>query len=98
MSVTNTSASLSTYRKRQLANYGWRLADQYSYNPQTVKAEQAPSHGAQGTGPSNGVKFQAYIGAQLTGQTSGGGACGCVPANTLQGYVKQSPANCGGNF
>ena len=92
MSVANTSASLSTARRRQLALYSWRAANQYSYNPLTQKAEQAPSHGNQGTGPSRGVSLAAHIGAQLVGQTSG--SCACSGRTTLQGYVKQSPALC----
>ena len=92
MSVTNTSASLSTARRRQLVLYSWRAADQYSYNPLTQKAEQAPSHGNQGTGPSRGVSLAAHVGAQLVGQTSTG--CGCDGSTTLQGYVKQAPALC----
>jgi hypothetical protein len=94
MSVTNTSASLSTARRRQLVLYSWRAADQYSYNPLTKKAEQAPSHGNQGTGPSRGVSLAAYVGAQLVGQTQTGSDCSCGPNTTLQGYVKQAPALC----
>ena len=92
MSVTNTSASLSTARRRQLVLYSWRAADQYSYNPQTKKTEQSPSHGNQGTGPSRGVSLAAHLGAQLVGQTGAG--CGCDGNTTVQGYVKQAPALC----
>lgn len=95
MGVTNTSASLTTYRRRQIALYAWRNNDQYSYNPQTRKAEQAPSHGSQGTGPSRGVSLNALVGAQLVGQTaSPADPCGCDSNTTYQGYVKQAPATC----
>jgi len=93
MSVTNTSASLTTHRRRQIALYAWRNADQYSYNPLTKKAEQAPSQGSQGTGPSRGVALSAFVGAQLVGQTATQ-PCGCGPNTTYQGYVKQAPATC----
>jgi hypothetical protein len=94
MSVTNTSASLTTYRRRQLALYGWRQADNYSGGaPVTNKQEQAPSYGYQAAGPMAGVPLNAYIGAQLAGQTNGG-VCGCSSSTTLQGYVKQAPALC----
>lgn len=103
MPTTDFSASLTTARRRQLANYGWRLNDQYSYNPQTKNAEQAPSHGNRGTGASSEVPLSAMLGALLAGQpnvnvnpttapscnTTGG----CAPSVTLQGFVRNSPAN-----
>ena len=95
MSTTNFSASLTTERKRQLALYTWRNADQYSANPQSVRAEQAPSHGWKGTGPSRDVSLAALEGAMLIGQTSdaaqANGTCGCSPTVTLAGYRKISP-------
>lgn len=95
MSVANTSASLTTQRRRQVALFAWRRSDQYSYNPQTNKTEQAPSHGSQGTGPTRGVSLSAFVGAQLVGQTAtAANPCGCGPNTTYQGYVKQAPALC----
>jgi hypothetical protein len=97
MPTTFTGASLSTDRRRQLALFAWRSADQYSYNPQTRVMEQRPSSGNQNTGFSATVPLNAKIGAQLVGQQAGAGngTCACTTAVTLQGYVKQSPANCG---
>ena len=87
-------ASLTTARRRQLALYTWRNDDQYPTNPQSKNAEQAPSHGNRGTGPTEGVAVQAFLGAQLVGQASGNNGsttCGC-PANvTLAGFSKNSP-------
>jgi hypothetical protein len=98
MSSTFTGASLSTARRRQLALFTWRNSDQYSYNPQTRVMEQRPSYGNQNCGSSAEVPLNARIGAQLVGQQAGAGAgtCACTTAVTLQGYVKQSPAQCSG--
>ena len=103
MPTTNFDASLTTARRRQLANYGWRLNDQYSYNPQTLNPEQAPSHGSRGTGPSSEVPLSAMLGAMLAGQPnanvnpSATATCnttgGCSASVTLQGFVRKSPAN-----
>jgi hypothetical protein len=105
MPTTNFDASLTTARRRQLANYGWRLNDQYSYNPQTLNPEQAPSHGSRGTGPSAEVLLSVYQGAILAGQpnvnvnpsstvTAPCTQSGNCPATvTLQGFVRNSPAN-----
>jgi hypothetical protein len=105
MPTTDFSASLTTARRRQLANYGWRLNDQYSYNPQTLNPEQAPSYGARGTGPSSEVPLSSKLGAILAGQrnvnvtptstvtvpcTQSGN---CPATVTLQGFVRNSPAN-----
>jgi hypothetical protein len=101
MPTTIRDASLSTARRRQLALFTWRNTDQYSYNPQTQKAEQAPSHGWKGTGPSRDVSLDAQLGAMLIGQTANAaqvnGQCGCSTTVTLQGYDKKSPAQNGGN-
>jgi len=100
MPTTNRDASLSTARRRQLALYTWRNTEQYSYNPQTQKSEQAPSHGWKGTGPSRDVSLEAQLGAMLIGQTTNAaqanGQCGCSTTVTLQGFDKKSPA-CGNN-
>ena len=105
MPTTNFDASLTTARRRQLANYGWRLNDQYSYNPITLNPEQAPSHGNRATGPSSEVPLSARLGAMLAGQpnvnvnpsanvvspcTQSGN---CPATVTLQGFVRNSPAN-----
>jgi len=97
MSTTVRDASLTTARRRQLALWSWRNADQYSYNPQTQKREQAPSNGARATGPSAEVPLDASIGARLVGQAwpnqPSGNTCPCATPNAviLQGYVKQEP-------
>ena len=88
MPTTITDASLTTARRRQLTLFGWRKLDQYPENPQTKKTEQAPSRGFKATGPTSDVPLNAYVGAQVAGQS---GACACTSAVTLQGYVKSSP-------
>jgi hypothetical protein len=97
MPTTFTGASLSTERRRQLALFAWRSADQYSYNPQTRVLEQRPSYGNQNCGSSATVPLNAKVGAQLVGQQAGAGngTCACTTNVLLQGYVKQSPASCG---
>lgn len=105
MPTTDFSASLTTARRRNLANYGWRLNDKYSYNPVTLNPEQAPSHGARGTGPSSEVPLSAKLGAILAGQpnvnvnpgtintTTCSSSGNCSSTVTLQGFVRNSPAN-----
>jgi hypothetical protein len=103
MPTTNFDASLTTARRKQLTLYGWRLNDQYSYNPQTKNAEQAPSAGARGTGPSGQTYTDVIQGGFLTGQTNANAnpgataTCnttgGCSASVTLQGFVRNSPAN-----
>jgi len=103
MPTTNFDASLTTARRKQLALYGWRLNDQYSYNPVTLNAEQAPSAGARGTGPSGQTYTDVIQGALLTGQPNNNvnpgvtnSVCpttGCSATITLQGFVRNSPAN-----
>lgn len=90
MSSTNLDASLTTARRRQLALVGWRQGTNYPANPNTVKAEQAPGNGFQDSGLTSTVPLNAYVGAQLIGQTSVTG-CACNPSVTLAGYVKKSP-------
>ncbi len=89
MPTTIRDASLTTARRKQLALYSWRQNDQYSQNPQSVRPEQGGSK-EQAGGPTSTVPVNAYLGAQLVGQTAG--ACPCSPAVTLQGYDKKSPA------
>jgi hypothetical protein len=95
MPTTVRDASLTTARRRQLALFGWRTADQYSSNPQTWKREQPPSNGARGVGPSGIIPLNAFLGANLVGQVNqpSGTTCQCSTPNaiTLQGYVKQEP-------
>lgn len=93
MPPTVRDASLTTARRRQLALFAWRNADQFSYNPQSQNSEQAPSNGWRGTGPTRDVPLAAYVGAQLVGQSVQpvNGVCGCSSAVTLQGFVKQEP-------
>jgi hypothetical protein len=79
---TNRDASLTTKRRSQLALYGWRTANQFPQNPQSVVPEQ------KNVGSS--VSVDAYIGAQLVGQA--GGSCACSPNVTLKGYAPNSPA------
>ena len=95
MSTTNRDSSLITARRRQLALYTWRSANQYPSNTQSLRAEQAPCHGWKGTGPSRDVSLAALEGAMLIGQTSNAaqanGTCGCSPTVTLAGFRKISP-------
>jgi hypothetical protein len=102
MPTTNFDASLTTARRKQLALWGWRANDQYSYNPQTKNAEQAPSNGARGTGPSGQTYTDVVQGAMLTGQpnnnvnpgnTAACSSSGCSASVTLQGFVRNSPGN-----
>ena len=84
MSTTIRDASLTTARRRQLALYAYRQVE-------SIGAEQAPSMGNRGTGPSAEVPTSVRLGAQLIGQTSQG-VCGCSTSTTVQGYDKKSPA------
>ena len=86
MPTTNRDSSLTTARRRQVALYGWRLG-----SGSTVKEEQAPSMGNKGTGPTSQVPVNAFVGAQVVGQTPGACPCGQF---TYQGYDKKSPASC----
>ena len=103
MSVANRDASLTTARRRYIANYGWRQSVGLYSNPTTVKSEQAYTT-SQGNGPSGDVTLSVLMGAQLIGQTVGACACstGVGPNPTLQGFVKDeggtcNPANNGGS-
>jgi len=103
MPTTNFDASLTTARRKQLALFSWRQNDQYSYNPQTKNAEQVPSHGARGTGPSGQTYTDIIQGGFLLGQLNSNvnpgatpacsTASGCSASVTLQGFVRNSPAN-----
>ena len=86
MSTTIRDASLTTARRRQLALYAYRQVESIG-----AGAEQAPSMGNQGTGPSAEVPTNVRLGALLIAQTAVG-VCGCSPLTTLQGYDKKSPA------
>lgn len=87
---TNRDASETTRRRAQLALYTWRVANGYSGNPTGVLPEQATN--SMNLGPSSSVAANAYVGAQLIGQTNGLTTCGCTTSVTLQGYDKKSPA------
>ena len=105
MPTTDFSASLTTARRRQLANYGWRLNDNYPSNPISLYPEQAPSYGNRATGSSSEVPLSSKLGAILAGQrnvnvnptstvTAPCTPTGNCPATvTLQGFVRNSPAN-----
>ena len=77
MPTTFTGASLSVERRRQLALFAWRSADQYSYNPLTRISEQRPSMGNQNCGPSGSVVLGQRLGGQLIGQQAGTGNGTC---------------------
>jgi hypothetical protein len=102
MSTTIRDASLTTARRRQIANYGWRKGVGLYADPTTVKSEQAYTT-AKGNGPSGDIPLNVYIGAQLIGQTAGACACNGGSANpTTQGFDKSeggtcNPANNGGS-
>lgn len=103
MSVAIRDASLTTARRRYIANYGWRQSVGLYAGPTTVKTEQQYTT-SQGNGPSGDVNISVLLGAQLIGQTVG--ACNCAsgagPNPTLMGFVKsggsnENPANNGGS-
>lgn len=95
MSVAIRDASLTTARRRYIANYGWRQSVGLYSNPTTEKSEQQYSN-SKGNGPSGDVNISVLLGAQLIGQTVG--ACNCAsgtgPNPTLQGFVKSTGTNC----
>jgi len=91
MPVTDTSASLTTARRRQLALFGWRNGKPVG----SIVKEQNSSYGFQGTGPSDSVPLNVFVGAQLVGQMVD--TCACSPRVTTEGYVKKAPAQCRGN-
>ncbi len=86
---TNRDASNTTLRRGQLALYAWRQSYNYPATSTTVYSEQSAN--SMNQGPSSKVPVQAYVGAQLVGQATGG-ACACSTAVTLQGYDKKAPA------
>jgi len=99
MPTTILDASLSTYRRRNLALFTWRTADNYPAGPlQSIRPEQANGNGFRQSGPSALIPLDARLGAQLTGQLQAqpNTECQCNGLVTLQGYVKNSPASCGG--
>jgi len=95
MSTTIRDASLTTARRRQIANYGWRQSVGLYADPTTVKYEQAQSN-SKGDGPSAAVNVSVKLGALLIGQTLG--ACNCStgvgPSPTLQGFDKSEGGTC----
>lgn len=99
MPTTNLDASLSTYRRRNLALFTWRFADGYPAGPfQSIRPEQASGNGFRQSGPSAFIPLEVKLGAQLTGQLQAqpNTTCQCNGLVTLQGYVKNSPATCSG--
>ncbi len=102
MSTTIRDASLTTARRRQIVNYGWRKGVGLYANPTTTKYEQAFSN-AKGDGPTANVNISVRLGALIIGQTAGACACdGGSATPTTQGFVKSeggtcSPANNGGS-
>jgi hypothetical protein len=101
MPTTVFDASLTTARRKQLSLLAWRISDNYPSNPIGVMAEQAPSHGFRGTGPSAEVPLDVKQGAILAAQPNKNvypnavAACptNCAAGVTLQGFVRNSPAN-----
>jgi hypothetical protein len=82
-------ASLTTARRRQLATFVWRQADESS---QSVVSEQRPSNGFRGYGPTGQVPVDVKLGAALIGQQVGAdGTCACNTQFTFAGYDKKSP-------
>jgi hypothetical protein len=82
---TNRDASETTRRRAQLALYTWRAANAGGVQPEQVA-------NTMNLGPTSTVPLNAYVGAQLIGQTNGLTTCGCTTSVTLQGYDKKSPA------
>ena len=89
MSSTNRDASLTTARRGQLALFAYRKDINYPQNANGARFEQTP--GSMNLGPNASVPVQAYIGAQLVGQTAPSTDCACSTAVTLQGYDKKAP-------
>jgi hypothetical protein len=96
MSSTNLSASLTTSRRRQLANF--TFSQDLAANPSSLHRIQGPSQGSQGTGPSESVVASVIVGGYLVGQQAGAGqgTCACSEDVLLAGYRKISPAQCSG--
>jgi hypothetical protein len=101
MSTTNFSASLTTARRRQLTNYGWALNDNYPANPVSTYPFQREAFGAKNNGPSAEMVQSVVQGAILSGQPNTnvypdavtGCPTACTAGVTLQGFVRNSPAN-----
>ena len=96
MSSTNLSASLTTSRRRQLANF--TFSQDLAANPSSLHRIQGPSQGSQGTGPSESVVASVIVGGYLVGQQAGAGqgTCACSEDVLLAGYRKIAPAQCSG--
>jgi hypothetical protein len=91
MSSTNRDASVTTMRRGQLALFTWRKDNNYPQNATGTRPEQTAS--SMNLGPNAAVPVQAYLGAQLIGQTAPSQNCACSTAVTLQGYDKKSPGS-----
>lgn len=89
MSCSIRDASLTTARRRQLALYAWRNSAVVG-NPEQTSGGSGPQ-----SGPSGTIPLEAYVGAQLAGQSSIPitTPCGCNSGITLQGAVKNGVGN-----
>ena len=96
MSSTNLSASLTTARRRQLANF--TFTQDLAANPSSLHRLQGSSQGFSGTGSSEGPLISVTVGGQLVGQQAGAlqGTCACSDDVLLAGYRKIAPAQCSG--
>jgi hypothetical protein len=92
MSTTIRDSSLTTSRRRQLALYGYHVANN---NLPLPVPEQAPSGGNRGTGPSSDVVTGVTLGGYLVGQSSA--SCVCDSSVTLAGYAKTNAVTNGRN-
>jgi hypothetical protein len=92
MSTTVRDASLTTARRRQIALYGYSVANG---NLALPGPEQAPSYGNKGTGPSADVVTGITVGGFLVGQSSA--TCVCDSSVTLAGYAKTNAVTNGRN-
>jgi hypothetical protein len=96
MPVAIQDASLTTARRRQLAQF--TFTQDLAANPSSLHRVQGPSNGAKLSGPSGDVPTNIAIGGQLVGQQAGAGqgTCGCSSDVLLAGYRRSIPAQCGG--
>ena len=92
MSTTIRDSSLTTSRRRQLALYGYHVANN---NLPLPVPEQAPSGGNRGTGPTSDVVTGVTLGGYLVGQSSA--SCVCDSSVTLAGYSKTNAVTNGRN-
>jgi hypothetical protein len=96
MPVGIQDASLTTLRRRQLANFAF--SQDLAANPSSLHRLQGPANNNTNGGPSADVLIAVTVGGQLVGQQAGAGAgtCGCSTNVLLAGYRKDSPAQCSG--